>query len=83
MFKFFKRNSNGNKSKTSIQFVDINGTPLAEGDTVECLRYNLGKCVIVSGDSGYDYESVETGERVSYLKMVDAATTYQKVKKLS
>ncbi|MDX2246722.1 MAG: hypothetical protein SF052_08110 [Bacteroidia bacterium] len=82
MFKFFKNSSNGNSKKPAIPFVDINGVPLAEGDKVESLRYNLGQCIIVSAETGYVYESLETGEQVSYLKMVDAATTFQKVKKL-
>ena len=81
MFKFFKRNpngkakSNGQQKKSSIQFVDIDGQPLAEGDRVQSLRYDLGECVIVAVEKGYDYESVETGERVSYLRMIDAATS--------
>ncbi|MEZ4775971.1 MAG: hypothetical protein R3D00_22525 [Bacteroidia bacterium] len=82
MFKFFKRNSNGDSQKPTLQFVDINGVPLAPGDKVESLRYDLGQCIIVRGETGYDYESLETGERVSYLKMVDAATSFQKVRKI-
>ncbi|MEZ4829443.1 MAG: hypothetical protein R3C61_24635 [Bacteroidia bacterium] len=82
MFRFFKRNSNGESKKPGLQFVDINGVPLTEGDRVESLRYNLGQCVIVREESGYVYESLETGERVSYLRMIDAATTFQKVKKI-
>lgn len=83
MFKFFKRNSsNGNGKAHGPQFADINGIPLQEGDLVESLRYELGKCRIHALDQGYEYESLSTGQRVSYLRMVDAATSYQKVRKL-
>lgn len=82
MFKFFRRNSNGDSKKPALQFVDINGVPLSVGDKVESLRYDLGQCVIVPAETGYDYESLETGQRVSYLKMVDAATSFQKVRKI-
>ncbi|MEO1448798.1 MAG: hypothetical protein AAFV07_04680 [Bacteroidota bacterium] len=83
MFKFFKRNSSNGKSKAKgPEFADINGIPLQAGDLVESLRYELGRCRIHALDQGYEYESLDTGERVSYLRMVDAATSYQKVRKL-
>lgn len=61
---------------------DIDGLPLSSGDFVESLRYEMGVCKIVPAQTGFDYESVETGDRVSYLKMVDAATSYQKVRRI-
>ncbi|WNJ19398.1 hypothetical protein [Pontibacter sp. G13] len=83
MLKWFKRNSNGNgTAKSSVQFADLDGIPLAAGDTVECLRYDLGICKIHQTENGYEYESVSSGDRVSYLRMIDAATSFQKVRKL-
>ena len=84
MFKFFRRNNKNGKGDgpKPLRMVDIEGIPLSEGDIVESLRYELGKCRIVSGDGGMQYESLETGKKVHYLKMVDAATSFQKVKKL-
>ncbi len=85
MFNFFKKNGNGKPKSNgtdAVQMADIDGTPLAIGDWVQSLRYDLGVCKIVSADIGFDYESVETGDRVSFVKMIDAATSYQKVKKI-
>ncbi len=62
---------------------DLNQTPLREGDLVEVFRYELGTCRLVAGPNGPEYESVETGERISWLRMVDAATKLQKVKKIA
>lgn len=85
MFKWFNKNSNGQngsgKSK-SVQMADIDGQPLAVGDKVESLRYDLGICEIVEAEMGYDYISVETGKRVNYSRMIDAATSFQKVRKI-
>jgi hypothetical protein len=64
------------------QFLDIENNPLTEGDFVQCMRYNLGRCKVVKINKEFFYESVETGEKVSWLKMVDANTELQKVKKL-
>jgi hypothetical protein len=64
------------------QLMDINENPLKEGDMVECLRYNLGKCKLIKSGKSYVYQSIETGEEVSYLKMIDASTDLQKVKKI-
>ena len=43
-----------------MQFVDLDGNPLAEGDTVLSLRYDLGKCIIKAVDNGFEYESIES-----------------------
>ena len=75
-FKLFKK-----KAKKK-QLQDINGAPLFPGDKVDCLRYEMGESVLLEGENGFEYESVKTGQKVSYAKMIDAATTFQKVRKL-
>jgi len=69
--------------RSKIRFVDLEGQPLKDGDTVLSLRYDLGECRILDTDQGMVYESLASGEQVSYVKMIDAATGYQKVRKLS
>lgn len=63
-------------------FRDLDGKELKEGDFVDCLRYGLGKCQVVKEGDTYAYESLENGERVSWVKMVDAASRNQKVRKI-
>jgi hypothetical protein len=70
------------KKKSRIKFYDFDGQPLKEGDVVLSLRYDLGECRIIMTEDGYAYESVKTGEKVNYAKMIDAGTGYQKVRKL-
>ncbi len=85
MFKFFRRNSNGKakSSRQALQLIDIDGIPLRVGDLVMSLRYDLGPCRLIESEpQSYEYESLASGEKVSYLRMVDAATTYQKVRKI-
>ena len=79
MFGIFKRKP---KEKKPPVITDLNNLPLKEGDLVTSLRYNLGKCRVVLDGLVYYYESLESGERVSYLKMVDAITENQKVLKV-
>lgn len=81
MFSFFRKKKEG-KIRPVIQMADLNRNPLNEGDIVESLRYGLGKCKIVKKEEGFAYESLKTGQQVSYLKMVDASTELQKVKKV-
>ena len=69
--------------KSKLQFVDLEGQPLKDGDTVMSLRYDLGECRIIKTDQGMVYESLASGQQISYVKMIDAATGYQKVRKLS
>jgi len=69
--------------KNKLQFVDFEGQLLKEGDTVMSMRYDLGECRIIDTDQGLAYESLASGQQVSYVKMIDAATGYQKVRKLS
>ncbi len=68
--------------RSKMQFTDLDGQALKEGDTVMSLRYDLGECRIINTDTGMEYESISTGEKVSYARMIDAATGYQKVRKL-
>ncbi|UCG26887.1 MAG: hypothetical protein JSV24_07865, partial [Bacteroidales bacterium] len=56
--------------------------PLKEGDIVESLRYEMGRCKILVTEEGYIYESLDTGKRVSWAKMIDATTENQKVRKI-
>jgi len=63
--------------------LDMDGKPLQEGDFVESMRYDLGKCQIIKKDDSFEYESLETGESVSWAKMIDAGSRHQKVRKLN
>ena len=62
--------------------VDLDGQTLVPGDTVESLRYGLGACLIIKGSDGLVYESLKTNKQVSWVKMVDASTKFQKVRKI-
>jgi hypothetical protein len=70
------------RKKSQLKFYDFDGQPLKEGDMVMSLRYDLGECRIIMTETGYAYESLKTGEKVNYAKMIDAGTGYQKVRKL-
>jgi hypothetical protein len=87
LFNFFKSKknqtaTNGKAEKSNPQMLDLDENSLAAGDVVEALRYDLGKCKIIVEEGKYFYESLQTGEKVSWLKMIDAATERQKVKKV-
>jgi len=73
---------NRKKKNSSIKFYDFDGQPLKEGDLVMSLRYDLGESRIIMTENGFAYESLKTGEKVNYAKMIDAGTGYQKVRKL-
>ncbi|MEP1782233.1 hypothetical protein [Reichenbachiella sp.] len=79
MFGLFKKKK---KEKQAPQLLDIDGELLVEGDKVEALRYELGVCTLTLDGVHYHYESVATGKKVSYAKMIDASTENQKVKKI-
>ncbi len=81
MFKWFRKNGS-RKTGSKPRMTDLDGNVLNEGDMVESLRYNLGECKLLKTESGYEYESVNTGDKVSWAKMVDAATENQKVRKI-
>jgi len=80
MFNLFKR-KNGTPSIPSI--ADLDDNPLQEGDLVECLRYEMGESKILLEEGIWYYESLNSGNRVSYLKMIDAITSKQKVRKIT
>lgn len=75
-FNLFKKK---NKKR---QLQDLSGVPLSVGDKVECLRYEMGESILIEGELGFEYESVKTKQKVSFAKMIDAATSFQKVRKL-
>lgn len=79
MFNIFKSKK---KSNTLPSLSDIDGNELNEGDEVEALRYDLGKCKVILIDKSYYYESLDSGKQVLWLKMIDASTERQKVKKI-
>ncbi|MEO1049104.1 MAG: hypothetical protein AAFX87_00645 [Bacteroidota bacterium] len=81
MFNFFKRKKQ-KKEITLPSLLDLNNLPLQAGDIVESLRYDLGKCRVEQEGNGFVYVSLDSGEKVSWLKMIDAATENQKVKKI-
>ena len=82
LLDFFRKDkpSSAGASKLPVM-ADLGNSPLQEGDTVMSLRYDMGRCRVVGVGDGYEYVS-ETGKRVSWLRMVDAATQLQKVRKL-
>jgi hypothetical protein len=63
--------------------VDLDQNPLKPGDMVEALRDDLGTSKVIETEKGLAYESVESGKVVTWHLMVDAATEFQKVKKLA
>jgi hypothetical protein len=80
MFGLFKKNRK--KKKSNVQFVDLNGNILKEGDIVLSHRYELGNCVVKVCENGYEYESLKTQKKVNWALMIDAATDRQKVEKV-
>lgn len=76
MFGLFKKKP---KEKQPPKLLDLNGNPIVEGSIVTSLRYDLGECKVELEGLDYFYVSIEKGERVSYVRMVDAITENQKV----
>ena len=70
------------KKKKRRQLQDLNAAPLLVGDKVECLRYEMGESILLDSENGFEYESTITGQKISFAKMIDAATSFQKVRKL-
>jgi len=81
MVLFGKKSIRKNRN-TIPPFMDMEGNVLHEGDFVESLRYDLGVCKILKTGEGYVYESVDTGKRVNWSRMIDAHLKNQKVRKL-
>ena len=79
MFGLFKKKKD---SSELPQLFDLNNEPLREGDIVEAFRYDLGTCKLSIQEEVYVYESIDSGKQVSWLKMIDASTDFQKVKKI-
>jgi hypothetical protein len=81
MFNFFKKKKKDNEI-SNLKMVDLDQNPLKIGDIVDALRYDLGKSKIVETEKGMAYKSIETGKVVTWHLMIDAATEFQKVKKI-
>jgi hypothetical protein len=79
MFGFFSKNK---KDKLPL-LVDLNDEPLSVGDIVDVFRYELGRSKLIIVDETYFYQSIESGKQVSWLKMIDASSERQKVKKIA
>ncbi len=75
MFGLFK------KKKKEITLFDLDGNALGEGDLVLSLRYEMGECRLVKTENGFEYQSIESDAKMSWVKMIDAATERQKVRK--
>ena len=75
MFGIFK------KKKKELVLYDLEGNTLEEGDIVLSLRYDMGECKLVKTENGFEYQSLESDTKMSWLKMIDAATERQKVRK--
>jgi len=80
MFQLFKKRNHGGRSR--LEMKDLDGNDLTKGDMVNALRYELGVCRILEDEKGFLYESLETNKQVSWIKMVDATTKFQKVRKI-
>lgn len=81
MFSWFKSRKKTQKSDLILE--DLNGEPLAEGDRVKSLRYELGDCKLQKLEGEWYYVSEEREEKVSFIKMVDALSKRQKVLKIN
>lgn len=77
MFGLFKKKKPQEPMVPAI--LDLNGSLIEVGARVKCLRYDLGECVVELEGREYFYVSIETGQKVSFTKMFDAATKNQKV----
>ena len=82
MLNLFKKRKNNKSKKSSPILLDLDNNPLQVGDRIMSLRYEMGECLIIQNENGIEYESVENGKKVSWLKMIDASTDKQKVRKI-
>ncbi len=83
MFSFLKLKKRQENGSNNVRFADMDGQALGEGDRVMAYRYELGESTIIKDGKTYYYQSDKTGEKISWSKMVDAATKFQKVKKIN
>ncbi len=79
MFNLFKKKP---KEKQPPQLVDMEGVPILEGDEVIAHRYELGKCKVELEGLQFFYVSLHSGQKISYVRMIDAITGHQKVRKV-
>lgn len=82
MFNFFKSKKENGKRPQLPQLFDLNDNQINVGDKVKSLRYELGESELIIEEDQYYYKSLASGKKVSWLKMVDAITEKQKVKKI-
>jgi len=78
MLNFFKKKP---KEKQPPLLPDIDGMPIEAGNQVSSLRYDPGQYAVELEGLQYFYVSLATGQKVSYVKMIDAITGNQKVRK--
>jgi hypothetical protein len=78
MPSFFRKS----KKKEVPQLFDLDNNLLVAGDVVESFRYDLGKCEVIFDDTQYYYQPINGGKPISWLKMIDASTDRQKVRKI-
>jgi hypothetical protein len=83
LFGLFKSKKEEKTTAKMPSLVDLDGNALAVGDWVECLRYEMGKSRLIEEEGKLFYQSERKGEKVSWLRMVDAVTTFQKVRKIN
>jgi hypothetical protein len=69
------------KKSPALSLEDINGLPLAHGDKVLSLRYDMGICTLFNTNGEWLYVSEENKSQISFIKMIDAASKRQKVLK--
>ncbi len=79
MFGLFKKKP---KEKLPPEILDEEGVQILEGDVVIAHRYELGQCDVELEGIQYFYVSQHSGKRVSYVRMIDAITGNQKVRKV-
>ncbi len=82
MFGWFKRKKKDSAPKKP-DLVDLAQQPLAVGDRVESLRYDLGVSLLVEMEDGIYYQSEKDGRKIHWTRMIDASTQFQKVKKIT
>ncbi len=79
MFKLFRKKP---KEKSPPELFDIDGNTIFEGDMVIAQRYELGKCKVLLEERQFFYVSLNSGQKITYIKMIDAITGHQKVQKI-
>lgn len=79
MLNWFRKSKD--KGSKGLFMEDLEGNPLHPGDMVDALRYDLGTSKIIEENGEWFYISEKNGNKVSYVRMIDAATKRQKVMK--